>query len=155
MPLPSSGSKNKSSVKAGGKLAICLRIRFLLRFLFGPKNGGDRFLRKFGLSFNGLHGVIFQELDWWFKVWSVHYLNHGFNMCIIICNWLPGISITWSTASAAMTSHPGDTRTNTGSLRTVVLFKREIPNENGRRNRQNNNVRYPLDRRQASWGRSH
>jgi hypothetical protein len=48
-----SGSKNKHI-----KLASYFQAGFLLDSFFHPEDGGDRFLRNVGFTFNGLRGVI-------------------------------------------------------------------------------------------------
>jgi hypothetical protein len=48
MSPPILDSKNKSSVKFGGKLATCFRVGFLLGLFFDPEDGGDMFFRNVG-----------------------------------------------------------------------------------------------------------
>jgi hypothetical protein len=43
-------------------LATCFHAGFLLGLFFDPEDGGDMFLQNV-LTFNGLHGVIFQKIE--------------------------------------------------------------------------------------------
>jgi hypothetical protein len=36
-------------------------LRFLLGLFFGREDGGDMVFRNVGLTFNGLHGVVFKK----------------------------------------------------------------------------------------------
>jgi hypothetical protein len=40
-----------------------LHVGFLLDTLFDPEDGGNMFLQKVSLTFNGLHGVMFQKTE--------------------------------------------------------------------------------------------
>jgi hypothetical protein len=59
MSPPSSGSKNKPSMKPA-QLDTCFQAGFFLGLFFDPENGGDMF---FLLTFNGLHGAISQKIE--------------------------------------------------------------------------------------------
>jgi hypothetical protein len=40
----------------------CFHAGFLHGLIFDPEDGGDMFLRKLRMTFNGLHGVISQKI---------------------------------------------------------------------------------------------
>jgi hypothetical protein len=42
--------------------ATCFHAGFLLGLFFDPEDGGDMFLRNVRMTFNGLHGVISQNM---------------------------------------------------------------------------------------------
>jgi hypothetical protein len=67
---PGSGVKNAAGIamrEIVGKntislLVTCFHTGFLLGLSFDPENGGNMFLRNVGLTFNGLHGIISQNI---------------------------------------------------------------------------------------------
>jgi hypothetical protein len=61
MSPSSSGSKNKPSKKPA-LLPTCFHADLLFGLFFNSEDGGDVFLEKRRLIFNGLHSVISQKI---------------------------------------------------------------------------------------------
>jgi hypothetical protein len=72
-------------VKAGGKRNFHADFSFLF---FDPADRGDMFLRNVGLTFNRLHGVIFQKIELFIKYLCEHFSSY---MALFQNYWVLGL----------------------------------------------------------------
>jgi hypothetical protein len=65
-------TKLRRNVRA--QLTICFHSDYLLGLFFDPERGGDTFVRNVSWLFNGLHSIIFHEIQLLIIGVILHYL---------------------------------------------------------------------------------